>query len=137
MEETAGAKPSTCYNSKESKETVSTELGQPHKPDIKALCKHWCCCMNLVQLSWYKIEDQGHLDPARMGNACPALLPALSHCMSAWSTQGMKNPSTRQLGMLHLSQEGLLTHRVAFTGGCQDRKLHLGILSRRWERGIA
>lgn len=65
------------------------------------------------------------------------LSSALPYCMNAWSTQGMKNPSPRQLGMLHLSQEGLLAHRAALTGGCQDRKLHLGILSTRWERGIA
>lgn len=135
MEETAGAEPSICYYSKESKQTVSTELGQPHKPDIKALYKRWCCSMDLLQLSWYKMADHGHLDPAWecMSDSSPLL------CLiaRAWFTQGMKNPITRQLGMLCFSQEGQLTHRVAFTGGCQDRKLHLGILSTRWERDIA
>lgn len=71
----AGVQPSICYDSKESKQTVSAELGQPHKPDIKALCKHWHCCINLLQLSWYEMEDQRHLDPARIGNAYPTLLP--------------------------------------------------------------
>lgn len=57
------------------KQADSTELGQPHKPDIKELSRYWCCCMNLLQLSWYKIEGQRHSDPAGIGNACPTLPP--------------------------------------------------------------
>lgn len=113
MEETAGAKPSTCYYSKESKETVSTELGQPHKPDIKPLCKRWCCCTNLVQLSWYMIEDQGHLDPARMGNACPALLPCSLSLYECLVHPGNEESQHKTAG-----NAASFTRRAAHTQGC-------------------
>lgn len=58
------------------------------------------------------------------------LSSALPYCMNAWSTQGMKNPSPRQLGMLHLSQEGLLAHRAALTGSARTENCTWGYFPR-------
>lgn len=98
------------------KQADSTGLGQPHKPDIKALSKCWCCCMNLLHLSWYKTEDMGHLDPSGIGNACPTLLPCsplLCECLVHPGNSGMRNPSTRQLG-----NAASFARRAAHTQGC-------------------
>lgn len=133
----AGAEPSICYYSKENRQTVSTELGQSHKPDIKALCKHWCCCTNLLQLSWYKIEDMGHLGAARIGNACPAPLPCSPSLYQCLVHPGDEESQHKAAGNAASFARRAAHTQGSFTGGCQDRKLHLGILSRRWERGIA
>lgn len=128
MEETDGAEPSTCYYSKESKQTVSTELQWPHQLDRKAACKRSLCSRSLLQLYCSKMAEHGQLHPAWLGTACLTLPAALPYFTSAWFTQRMKSPSTKATGKwtrrtLHPLQEGLLTRMVAFTGGCRDRKL--------------
>lgn len=109
----AGAEPSISYYSKESKQTVSTELGQPHKPDRKAHCKRWHCCMDLLQLSWYKMEDQRHLDPARIGNTCPGLLSC-----SASLCECLVHPGNEESQQKAAGNAASFARRAAHTQGC-------------------
>lgn len=91
MEATAGAEPLVCYYSKESKQTVSTELQRADKLDIKAACEHSHCSMTLLQMYWYKMADHGHLNPARLGNACLTLLAG-----SALFYEGLIHPANEE-----------------------------------------
>lgn len=71
MEETAGAEPSICYYSKERKRTISSELQQPHKLDIKAECEHLHCGVSLLQLYCYKMADHGHFECCMVRECMP------------------------------------------------------------------
>lgn len=114
----AGAEPSICYYSKESKQAVSTERQSPHKLHIKATCERSHCSVRLLQLYWYKMADHEHLNPAWLGNACLTLLAGSAlfyECLIHLVNEESYHKDNREMNP---ENAGCFARRTAHTYGC-------------------